>query len=183
MDRMTQLQIRKDVINNLKGLKITLGLTTYNDVIEELIRLSYLKENTKGISNKDLLETLGKGQKHLTKRLEALHTRIGYYEKDYFLKIQDIYDAVDNIKLSSNEVSKKEKNENVISIGSNLVDEKIYKKQIEDLKESHSEIENVNQKLNHKVNLLENKFVKKSGVFAQGYECILTDEEYLKIFS
>ena len=179
MGILTSIKVDSGIVKKLKVLKLSFGYTTYNDVLNELIAISYTKAEVEKISNEDIIVS----QKNILKRLEALHTRIGYYEKDYFLKIQDIYDSVDNIKLPSNEVSKKEKNENVISIGSNLVDEKIYKKQIEDLKESHSEIENVNQKLNYKVNLLENKFVKKSGVFAQGYECILTDEEYLKIFS
>ena len=88
MEGIGQIKIKNSLIDSLKGFKVTLGRTSYNDVISELIRLAYSKEKMEGITNEELLENHNKAQKHLAKRLEALHTRIGYYEKDYFLKIQ-----------------------------------------------------------------------------------------------
>lgn len=179
---MTTIQIKKEIINNLKGLKISLGVKTYNDVLEELIRLSYVKENTGGISNKDLLENLGKGQKALTRRLEALHTRIGYFEKDYFLKIIDIVDAVEKANVDKKHgIDHSKIPDSTVEKTTASADLQL-RKQFEDLEESHLEMENINERLNKKINTLRNKIVKKSGVFASGYELSLTDEEYNLLF-
>lgn len=173
MGILTSIKIDSGIVNKLKVLKLSFGYTTYNDVLNELIAISYTKAEVEKISNEDIIVS----QKNILKRLEALHTRIGYYEKDYFLKIQDIFDAVEEMKNNNGEKKQPKK----IEEKSNAIDEKKYRKQIEDLELSHQELEQINGEINRKINLINSKIVKKTGVFASGYEINLTEEEYRKI--
>lgn len=179
MGILTSIKVDSGIVNKLKVLKLSFGYTTYNDVLNELIAISYTKAKVEKISNEDIIIS----QKNILKRLEALHTRIGYFEKDHLLKIHDIFDAVDGAekftKKPTEIYSDVQRNETVIDSSMEIK----YKKQIKDLEDSHSQIEEINRKMNAKVNLLEEKFVKKSGVFSQGYECNLSEQEYNEIFN
>ena len=90
----------------------------------------------------------------------------------------DISDKIDDISINKKSIKPIDKNEKNIDTS----DEKKYRKQIEYLEISHQEIEKINEKLYKKLNLLNSKFIKKTGVFASGYELNLTTEEYQKIF-
>lgn len=87
------IKVKIDTLNALQGLKINYNITSYDEVISELIRMSYSKEQIERNTNDDLMFNLKNGDKKILNRIEALHTRIGYFEKDYFLKIDDIFDA------------------------------------------------------------------------------------------
>lgn len=172
------IKVKIDTLNALQGLKVNYKITSYDEVISELIRMSYSKEQIERNTNDDLMFNLKNGDKKILNRIEALHTRIGYFEKDYFLKIDDISDKIDDISIDKKSIKPIDKNEKNIDTS----DEKKYRKQIEDLEISHQEIEKINEKLYKKLNLLNSKFIKKTGVFASGYELNLTTEEYQKIF-
>lgn len=174
MGILTSIKIDSGIVNKLKVLKLSFGYTTYNDVLNELIAISYTKAEVEKISNEDIIVS----QKNILKRLEALHTRIGYFEKDYFLKIDDIFDAVEEMKNNNGEKKEPKK----IEEKSNAIDEKKYRKQIEDLELSHQELEQINGEINRKINLINSKIVKKTGVFASGYEMNLSEEDYNNIF-
>lgn len=175
---VNKIIVKDDTLNSLKFHKTIYKISTYDEVISELIRANDSKEKIEKISREDLLYHLSNSSKKLLSRIEALHTRIGYFEKDYFLKIYDIYDAVDERKIkkdqqrnADNSAIEKYKNEN----------EKL-KKQLELQIESHAGIEEINANLNKKINLLNSKIVKKSGIFANGFEMNLSEEEYNEIF-
>lgn len=171
----TQIQVKSETLESLKILKRSLNISTYDEVIEALVRQSYSGEKSEKISNEELLNVVEKNDRKSLKRIEALHTRIGYFEKDYFLKIDHIYDEVSkrsaqNVSVPS--VSSIEEKKNV------LFDENSYRQKIEDLEQSHEELENVNEKLFKKINLIKNNISKKTGVFASGYDLGLSEEEF-----
>lgn len=172
------IKVKIDTLNALQGLKVNYKITSYDEVISELIRMSYSKEQIERNTIDDLMFNLKNGDKKILNRIEALHTRIGYFEKDYFLKIDDIFDAVEERKNNSGEKKETKK----IEEKSNVIDEKKYRKQIEDLELSHQELEQINAEINRKINLINSKIVKKTGVFASGYEMNLSEEEYNNIF-
>ena len=172
------IKVKIDTLNALQGLKVNYKISSYDEVISELIRMSYSKEQIERNTIDDLMFNMRNGDKKILSRIEALHTRIGYFEKDYFLKIGDISDKIDDISIDKKSIQPIDKNEKNIDTS----DEKKYRKQIEDLEISHQEIEKVNEKLYKKLNLLNSKFIKKNGVFGSGYELNLTPEEYQKIF-
>lgn len=171
------IKVKIDTLNALQGLKVNYNITSYDEVISELIRMSYSKEQIERNTNDDLMFNLKNGDKKILNRIEALHIRIGYFEKDYFLKIDDIFDAVEEIKNNNG----KKKEPKMIEEKGNAIDEKKYRKQIEDLELSHQELEQINGEINRKLNLINSKIEKKTGVFASGYEINLTEEEYRKI--
>lgn len=175
---VNKIIVKDDTLNSLKFHKTIYKISTYDEVISELIRANDSKEKIEKISREDLLYHLTTSSKKLLGRIEALHTRIGYFEKDYFLKIDDIFDAVEARKTKKNQqnnidnsVAEEFKNEN----------EKL-KKQLELLNESHTEIEKINADLHKKFNFLNSKIEKKSGIFANGYEMNLSEEEYNQTF-
>ncbi|MCB4235131.1 hypothetical protein LDL59_08580 [Kaistella anthropi] len=96
---VNKIIVKDDTLNSLKFHKTIYKISTYDEVISELIRANDSKEKIEKISREDLLYHLTNSSKKLLSRIEALHTRIGYFEKDYFLKIDDIYDAVDERKI------------------------------------------------------------------------------------
>lgn len=178
MSNTTLIKVKKDTLESLKVLKVSFDISSYDELISELIRLSHSKERFEKFSIDDIILSQKKIEKNILRRVESLHTRIGYYEKDYFLKIGDISDKIDDISIDKKSIKPIDKNEKNIDTS----DEKKYRKQSEDLEISHQEIEKINEKLYKKLNLLNSKFIKKTGVFASGYELNLTTEEYQKIF-
>ena len=178
MGGIAQIKLKKSVVDNLKVCKSVMGCPTYSDVIAELIRLANSKENIEKVSNQEIVYIINKFDKKIASRVEALHTRIGYFEKDYFLKIPEIFDSVDAKTLRTKFVN--EPKESDKSIDKN--EEALYRQKIENLQKSHLELENFNEDLNRKVNLIKSKLFKKSGVFASGYEITLSEEEYNSIF-
>ena len=172
------IKVKTDTLEALKSLKVTYKIFTYDEVISELIKLSYSKANLENISNEDLLFNINKNDKVNLKRLEALHTRFGYYEKDYFLKINDISDKLDALNIAKNQNIKIEKNVEKVESS----DEKNLRIKILELENSHQEIEESNEQLYKKINLLKSKIIKKTGVFSSGYDASLTEEEYDSIF-
>ena len=170
--------VKNETLESLKFLKVSRKISTFDDVITELIQSSYSKGNIEKISNEDLLFNMNKNDKKSLTRLEALHTRIGYFEKDYFLKINDISDKLDALEYFKKNALKPEKNvSNIVSS-----DDKILRNKISELENSHQEIEGVNEELCRKINFLKSKIVKKSGVFSSGYDAAFTDDEYNSIF-
>ena len=182
MDILKIIKVKIDTLEILKTLKITYKISTYDEVISELIKLSYSKGNIEKISNEDLLFNINKNDKKNLTRLEALHTRIGYFEKDYFLKINDISDKLDALNIAKNQNINIEKT--VEKVESSVVssDEKFLRNKILELENSHQEIEESNEVLFRKINLIKSKIIKKTGVFSSGYDATLTEEEYDSIF-
>ncbi len=171
--------VKDDTLDSLKTLKNTYKISTYDELISELIRASYSSEKIEKISNEELLNDFRIYGKKMLQRIESLHTRVGYFEKDYFLKINDIFDALEakaqNSKLTHAAVadtSQQLENENIK-----------LKKELDTLRQCLDEIENNNTTLNRKINTLKLKINKKTGIFTTGFEMHLSDEEYQNIFS
>lgn len=171
----TQIQINRTTLYSLKHLKGTLNISTYDEVIEALVRQFYSGEKVEKISNENLLSTIEKNDRKSLKRIESLHTRIGYFEKDYFLKIQDIFDVIYEIQTDRKTKSNISKNDDK---NSSSFDEPSYRRKIEDLEKSHEELESINEELFKKINLIRNNISKKTGVFSSGYEASFSEEEF-----
>lgn len=182
MSSTTPIRVKNDTLDSLKRFKVIYRATSYDEVICQLVTAANSKQPIEGINNEDLAQELARGFKKALQRVEALHTRIGYFEKDYFLKIGEIYDAIekrDSIKVA--EKTKSTEPEHISEKPKDIAEIKL-RKQLEELEESHLEMEQINQGLNKKLNAIRNKIVKKTGVFASGYELSLTDEEYNLLF-
>lgn len=178
----SKIIVKKETLEALKNLKGTYKISSYDEVVSELIKASYSKGNIENISNEDLLFNMNKNDKKSLTRLEVLHTRIGYFEKDYFLKINDISDKLDALNIAKNQNIKIEKT--VEKVDSSVIssDEKFLRNKILELENSHQEIEESNEILFRKINLIKSKIIKKTGVFSSGYDATLTEEEYDSIF-
>lgn len=178
-----RIYVELSTFENLKDMKVKMNKVSFDDVIKELIRLTHARETVEKISNSDLLLDGKKNYNQMLKRLEALHDRFGYYEKNYFTKIVDIADDIaDGVLPNRIEeiVEKNDKNEvNNLNVG----DESNLLKRYNELESIYEELRMTSKNNTTKIRTLKNKISKKSGVFASGYDLNLSEEEYNSIFN
>lgn len=171
---------------NLTNLKKIYKITSMDRLINELI--SYKNNDSKkfGFDNdslkKDMVEFRGK----LDSRIDGVYKRLGKYNDLYFGKIIDLNDKMDELfsLLNKSNVKQesevKQKNETP-EISTNLIDEKL-KNDFQNLSKSHSILEEENEKLQQKINLLQSKFQANKNPFSSKFDASLSKDEFDNIF-
>lgn len=153
--------LKETTLECLRILKREYRVTSYDTLVFQLIEMSKNGRFVKDISNNEMLLEIIKKVNHNLKRIESIHTRIGFYEKEYFLKIKDVAEEFSEIKLKQQTeiYSRKKNNENL-----------------------SGNTENYNSENFRKLNLLKSKCIKTDDVFATNYSINLTEDDYKKIF-
>lgn len=179
----SMIRIDKGTLGLLQKLKVQKDLVSYDDVINEILLKYYMNHEPEKVSNEDVLLSVVKNDKQILKRIEALHDRIGYYEKVYFTKIIDIADDIEAIiSHKKDEESTKYEDQNTSEILQNKTYLELQKKHKE-LEISFEDLRIKNKNTNSKLRTIKNKISKKSGVFKSGFDLNLTEEEYNSIFN
>ena len=182
MSTKSHIFLEIETIKLLKQLKSTHKVPSYEALMKILLDKTTKNEYFEDISHQEIDQNVKDSHRSTLKRIEALHTRIGFYEKEYFQKIDDISK---NISSNHLEISQK-LNLNGKPVPSEKTVEKSSDKSLErDLKlveESHEILEKMNEEFSRKLSLLKSKIQKKSGVFANGYELNLTEVEFKNLF-
>lgn len=181
----TMMRVSQKNAENLKVLKNNLNLSSYDDVIDFLIETNF-KGNSELNYFTEIKKTLEAGLSYNEKRTEAVHKRLGHFDKFYFTKILDTHHLLKeflsmnlkeknfNSELSKESISAVEK--------STDYDNSKFEKEIKEVWESHQEIEEINQKLISQINILKSKFKFESGAFSKNYKAVLTVQEFKEIF-
>jgi len=171
---------------NLTNLKKIYKITSMDRLINELI--SYKNNDSKkfGFDNdslkKDMIEFRGK----LDSRIDGVYKRLGKYNDLYFGKIIDLNDKMDELFSLLNKSNVKQESEvkskdEAPQISTNLIDEKL-KNDFQNLSKSHSILEEENEKLQQKINLLQSKFQTNKNPFSSKFEASLSKDEFDNIF-
>lgn len=177
----TMMRVSLKNSENLKILKNELGLASYDEVVSYLIEAN-LKGNSEGNLMVEMKKTLEKGLSVNEKRTEAVHKRLGHLDKYYFTKILDTHNLLKEFLASNLKAQNTpEKSEVVQSSGSNIEIKKL-EKELNDVWESHREMEEINKNLNTQVNMIKGKFKFESGAFSKSYKAVLSVQEFKDIF-
>lgn len=171
---------------NLTNLKKIYKITSMDRLINELI--SYKNNDSKkfGFDNdslkKDMVEFRGK----LDSRIDGVYKRLGKYNDLYFGKIIDLNDKMDELFLLLNKSNVKQESEvkskdEAPEISTNLIDEKL-KNDFQNLSKSHNILEEENEKLQQKINLLQSKFQTNKNPFSSKFDASLSKDEFDNIF-
>lgn len=177
------IKIKMNTLELLQILKVRTGKVSYDDVLNEIMLKYEMNVKAEKLSNEDLQLFINSNYKQMLKRLEALHDRFGYYEKNYFTKIIDIADDIADGVLP-NRIEEVVKSE-VISANDKvgIEDESILQKRYSELESAYEELRMTSKNNTGKIRTLKSKISKKGGVFSSGYDLNLTEEEYKSIFN
>ena len=155
-----RILLKPVTLEALKILKSKYATSSYDVLISQLIENSMSSEKLEKMTHTVLLDEIKKLLDRNLKRIEATHKRLGFYEKDYFLKISDI----------NSEISK---------LDFKILNEK---NDIKPIEEKPSIADDNNYKNLQKLNLLKSKSIKTDDVFTATYNITLSEADYLKIF-
>lgn len=171
---------------NLTNLKKVYKITSMDRLINELI--SYKNNDSKkfGFDNdtlkKDIVEFRGK----LDSRIDGVYKRLGKYNDLYFGKIIDMNDKMDDLFSLLNKTQHKEEVSTKSKIEApEISDQKLDGKlqnDFEKLKNSHTILEEENEKLQEKINFLQSKFQANKNPFSSKFDASLSKEEFDNIF-
>lgn len=165
----SKIIVKNSTLEILKLLKQKHEFLTYD------LAINYLYENYNSsnkidkLSNSKLLDEFKKLADRNLKRIEATHTRLGAFEKNYFYTISDIYNDLDKAIVNS----EKQNNEE-------LKPSKIANNNSSELEQTQKTDED--NKLAYKLNFLKSKVVEKDDVFVKNYVINLSESDYKKIF-
>lgn len=155
-----RILLKPATLEALKILKSKYATSSYDVLISQLIENSMSSEKLEKMTHTVLFDEIKKLLDRNLKRIEATHKRLGFYEKDYFLKINDI----------NSEISK---------LDFKILNEKNDEKSIE---EKPNIVDDSNYKNLQKLNLLKSKAIKTDDVFVVTYTITLNESDYIKIF-
>ena len=176
------IRIEKSTLGLLQKLKVQKDLVSYDDVINDILLKYYMNHEPEKVSNEDVLLSVVKNDKQILKRIEALHDRIGYYEKVYFTKIVDIADDIEESILNKkDEESTKYEDQNANEILQNKNYLELQKK-YKELEIDYEELQIKNKNTKNKITTLKGK-VDKKNIFGSGYNLNWTEEEYNSFFN
>ena len=155
-----RILLKPATLEALKILKSKYAVTSYDVLISQLIENSMSTEKMEKMTHTILFDELKKLLDRNLKRIEASHTRLGFFEKNYFLNINDLASEISKINIdSSNSKTEQKISENE----TNIIDENSYKNL-------------------QKLNLLKSKAIKTDDVFNTTYIINLNEADYNKIF-
>lgn len=178
-----KIRVRYFTMLNLKILKESLGISSYDLLIQDMIKTVNNSKILNDISNNQLTEILSKHINKNLKSTDSILKRLSAYEMHYFTSI------IDEIKMLSKQ--EKETFKLLEKINNNLStkverenkEENIFQNyRYKELEKSHDFLSQKNEILNSKLNFLLNKVSKNDGVFSKGFTIKLdeSDLDFLK---
>lgn len=182
MSTKSHIFLEVETIKQLKQLKSTYKVSSYESLMKILLEKTTKNEYFENISHQEIDQNVKESYKYTIKRIEALHTRIGFYEKEYFQKIDDISKNISSNHLEISERLKLNTNHKDLEKPVEKNTDKSLERDLKLVEESHEILEKMNEEYSRKLSLLKSKIQKKSGVFTTGYELNLTEEEFKNLF-
>lgn len=178
-----KIRVRYFTMLNLKILKESLGISSYDLLIQDMIKTVNNSKILNDISNNQLTEILSKHINKNLKSTDSILKRLSAYEMNYFTSI------IDEIKMLSKQ--EKETFKLLEKINNNLStkvereneEENFFENyHYKELEKSHDFLSQKNEILNSKLNFLLNKVSKNDGVFSKGFTIKLdeSDLDFLK---
>lgn len=178
-----KIRVRYFTMLNLKILKESLGISSYDLLIQDMIKTVNNSKILNDISNNQLTEILSKHINKNLKSTDSILKRLSAYEMNYFTSIIDEIKMLSKqeketfklLEKTNNNLSTKVERENEEE---NFFENYHYK----ELEKSHDFLSQKNEILNSKVNFLLNKVSKNDGVFSKGFTIKLdeSDLDFLK---
>lgn len=178
-----KIRVRYLTMLNLKILKESLGISSYDLLIQDMIKIVNNSKILNDISNNQLTEILSKHINKNLKSTDSILKRLSAYEMNYFTSIIDEIKMVSKQENETFKLLEKINNNLSTKVERENEEENIFQNyRYKELEKSHDFLSQKNEILNSKLNFLLNKVSKNDGVFSKGFTIKLdeSDLDFLK---